>query len=334
MKAATGPETQLRSIEPDVTLAPARTSVLPDRITTPTLRSFLRSVPSVDEVGASERVAALSTRSIKRESKRAALDLMIRMMDLTTLEGKDTPGKVIQMCAKAYRPDPTDPSIPSVAAVCIYPNMVPYAVQATEGTGVHVASVATYFPSGLSDIKLKVEETKKVVADGADEVDMVIDRGAFLAGEYFRVFDEIRRTKEACGGAHLKVILETGELETLDNVRRASMLAMAAGGDFIKTSTGKVSPAATLPVTLVMLEAIRDFHDATGVQVGMKPAGGIRTSKDAMKYLLVLNETLGEDWMTPDWFRFGASSLLNDVLMQIRFQETGRYSSPDYFTKD
>jgi deoxyribose-phosphate aldolase len=259
---------------------------------------------------------------------------MIRMMDLTTLEGKDTPGKVIQLSAKAHRPDPTDPSIPSVAAVCIYPNMVPYAVQATEGTGIHVASVATYFPSGQADIRLKVEETKKVVADGADEVDMVIDRGAFLSGEYFRVFDEIRRVKEAAGDAHLKVILETGELETLDNVRRASMLAMAAGGDFIKTSTGKVSPAATLPVTLVMLEAIRDFHDATGVMVGMKPAGGIRTSKDAMKYLVVLNETLGEAWMTPDWFRFGASSLLNDVLMQIRFQETGRYSSPDYFTKD
>ncbi|HEX5695958.1 MAG TPA: deoxyribose-phosphate aldolase [Acidimicrobiia bacterium] len=317
-----------------MTLAPARTGILPDRITTPTLRTFLRSVPSVDEVGAKERVAALSTRSIKRESKRAALDLMIRMMDLTTLEGKDTPGKVIQLSAKAHRPDPTDPSIPSVAAVCIYPNMVPYAVQATEGTGIHVASVATYFPSGQADIKLKVDETKKVVADGADEVDMVIDRGAFLSGEYFRVFDEIRRIKDAAGDAHLKVILETGELETLDNVRRASMLAMAAGGDFIKTSTGKVSPAATLPVTLVMLEAIRDFHDTTGVMVGMKPAGGIRTSKDAMKYLVVLNETLGEAWMTPDWFRFGASSLLNDVLMQIRFQETGRYSSPDYFTKD
>ena len=317
-----------------VTLAPARTGILPDRITTPTLRTFLRSVPSVDEVGAKERVAALSTRSIKRESKRAALDLMIRMMDLTTLEGKDTPGKVIQLSAKAHRPDPTDPSIPSVAAVCIYPNMVPYAVQATEGTGIHVASVATYFPSGQADIRLKVDETKKVVADGADEVDMVIDRGAFLSGEYFRVFDEIRRIKDAAGDAHLKVILETGELETLDNVRRASMLAMAAGADFIKTSTGKVSPAATLPVTLVMLEAIRDFHDTTGVMVGMKPAGGIRTSKDAMKYLVVLNETLGEAWMTPDWFRFGASSLLNDVLMQIRFQETGRYSSPDYFTKD
>lgn len=317
-----------------MTLAPARASILPDRITTPTLRTFLRSVPSVDEVGATERVGALGTRSIKRESKRAALDLIIRMIDLTTLEGKDTPGKVIQMSAKALRPDPTDPSIPSVAAVCIYPNMVPYAVQATEGTGIHVASVATYFPSGQADIRLKIEETKKVVADGADEVDMVIDRGAFLAGEYFKVFDEIRRVKEACGDAHLKVILETGELETLDNVRRASMLAMAAGGDFIKTSTGKVSPAATLPATLVMLEAIRDFHDATGVMVGMKPAGGIRTSKDAMKYLIVLNETLGEEWMTPEWFRFGASSLLNDVLMQIRWQETGRYSSPDYFTKD
>jgi deoxyribose-phosphate aldolase len=281
-----------------------------------------------------ERVGALSKRSIKRESKRAALDLMIRMMDLTTLEGKDTPGKVIQMSAKAYRPDPTDPSIPSVAAVCVYPNMVPYAVQATEGTGLHVASVATYFPSGQSDTRLKIEEVKKALADGADEVDMVIDRGAFLAGEYFKVFDEIRKVKDACGDAHLKVILETGELETLDNVRRASMLAMAAGGDFIKTSTGKVAPAATLPVTLVMLEAIRDFHDATGVMVGMKPAGGIRTSKDAMKYLIVLNETLGEGWMTPDWFRFGASSLLNDVLMQIRWLETGRYSSPDYFTKD
>jgi len=317
-----------------VTLAPARSSILPDRVNTPSLRSFLRSVQSVDEVGASERVSALSTRSIKRESKRAALELMIQMMDLTTLEGKDTPGKVIQMSAKAYRPDPTDPTIPSVAAVCVYPNMVPYAVQATEGTGVRVASVATYFPSGQVDTKLKIEETKKVVADGADEVDMVIDRGAFLAGQYFKVFDEIRRTKEACGDAHLKVILETGELETLDNVRRASMLAMAAGADFIKTSTGKVAPAATLPVTLVMLEAIREFHDATGVMVGMKPAGGIRTSKEAIRYLVVLNETLGQDWMTPEWFRFGASSLLNDVLMQIRWLDTGRYSSPDYFTKD
>ncbi|MCI0677418.1 MAG: deoxyribose-phosphate aldolase [Actinobacteria bacterium] len=317
-----------------MTLATAHASVLPDRVTTATLRSFLRSVPSVDEVGAAERVAALSTRSIKRESKRAALDLMIRMMDLTTLEGKDTPGRIAQLAAKAIRPDPTQPSIPSVAAVCVYPNMVPYAVGATEGSGVRVASVATYFPSGLADIRLKLEEAKMVVAAGADEVDMVIDRGAFLAGDYFRVFDEVRRVKEACGDAHLKVILETGELATLDNVRRASLLAMAAGADFIKTSTGKVTPAATLPVSLVMLEAIRDFFDATGVMVGMKPAGGIRTSKEAMRYLVVLNETLGEPWMTPDRFRFGASSLLNDVLMQIRWLETGRYASPDYFTKD
>lgn len=287
----------------------------------------------MDEVGVLERVAALSTRSIKRESKRAALDLIVAMIDLTTLEGKDTAGKIAQMSAKAIRPDPLDSSVPSVAAVCIYPNMVKYAVQATEGTDVRVVSVATYFPSGLADIDLKVEEARRVVAEGADEVDMVIDRGAFLSGDYFKVFDEIRRVKEACGDVHLKVILETGELATLDDVRRASMLAMGAGADFIKTSTGKIQPAATLPVALVMLEAIRDFHDTTGVMVGMKPAGGIRTSKDAIKYLVVLNETLGERWMTPDWFRFGASTLLNDVLMQIRWLETGRYASPDYFTQ-
>ena len=309
-------------------------SVLPDRVTTPTLRTFLRGVPSVDQVGVDERVAALSTRSIKRESKRAALDLIVRMIDLTTLEGQDTPGKVIQVSAKAVRPDPTDPSIPSVAAIVVYPSLVEYAVQATEGSSVKVASVTTYFPSGQAPTPLKVKETEQVVEAGADEVDMVIDRGAFLSGEYFKVFDEIRRVKEACKGAHLKVILETGELGTLDNVRRASMLAMAAGADFIKTSTGKIQPAATLPVALVMLEAIRDFHEATGIAVGMKPAGGIRTSKDAIKYLLVLNETLGEEWMTPDRFRIGASSLLNDVLMQIRWLETGRYWSPDYFTKD
>lgn len=287
----------------------------------------------MDEVGVLERVAALSTRSIKRESKRAALDLIVAMIDLTTLEGKDTAGKIAQMSAKAIRPDPLDSSVPSVAAVCIYPNMVKYAVQATEGTDVRVVSVATYFPSGLADIDLKVEEARRVVAEGADEVDMVIDRGAFLSGDYFKVFDEIRRVKEACGDVHLKVILETGELATLDDVRRASMLAMGAGADFIKTSTGKIQPAATLPAALVMLEGIRDFHDATGVMVGMKPAGGIRTSKDAIKYLVVLNETLGERWMTPDWFRFGASTLLNDVLMQIRWLETGRYASPDYFTQ-
>lgn len=317
-----------------MTLAPARSSILPNRITTPTLRTFLRAVPVVDEVGVAERIADLSTRSIKNDSKRVALDLIIQMIDLTTLEGKDTAGKVVQMAAKAIRPDPLDPLVPSVAAIVVYPNMVKFAVPATQGTSVRVASVATYFPSGLADTDLKLEETKRVVAEGADEVDMVIDRGAFLSGEYFKVFDEIRRTKAACGDAHLKVILETGELGTLDEVRRASMLAMGAGADFIKTSTGKISPAATLPVTLVMLEAIRDFHDSTGVRVGMKPAGGIRTSKDAVKYLLVLNETLGEAWMTPDWFRFGASSLLNDVLMQIRWLETGRYVSPDYFTKD
>jgi deoxyribose-phosphate aldolase len=309
-------------------------SILPSRITNASLTSFLQSVPSVDEVGAGERVAALSTRSIKRESKLSALLLAVRMMDLTTLEGKDTPGKVVQMSSKAMRPDPTDPSVPPVAAVCVYPAMVPYARQAVEGSGVKVAAVATYFPSGQVDTELKVEETKRVVAAGADEVDMVIDRGAFLSGAYFKVFDEIRRVKEASGPAHLKVILETGELGTLDEVRRASMLAMVAGADFIKTSTGKVQPAATLPVALVMFEAIRDFHQVTGIRVGMKPAGGIRTAKEAIRYLVVLNETLGRDWMTPDRFRFGASTLLNDVLMQVRWLKTGRYQSGDYFTKD
>ena len=309
-------------------------SELAGPVTRATLSSYLRSVPTVDEVGAIERVAVLSTRSIKRESKLGALTLAVQMMDLTTLEGKDTPGKVAQMSAKAIRPDPTDPSIPSVAAVCVYPAMVPFAKQALEGSSVKVAAVATYFPSGQVDTKLKIAETKAVVEAGADEVDMVIDRGAFLSGDYYKVFDEIRQVKEACGAVHLKVILETGELGTLDEVRRASMLAMAAGADFIKTSTGKVLPAATLPVTLVMLEAIRDFHASTGVQVGMKPAGGIRTSKEAIRYLVVLNETLGREWMTPDWFRFGASTLLNDVLMQIRWLKTGRYQSGDYFTKD
>ncbi|HEX7099885.1 MAG TPA: deoxyribose-phosphate aldolase [Acidimicrobiia bacterium] len=317
-----------------MTLTSTRQAILPDRLTNSTLTSFLRSVPPVDEVAVTERVASLSTRSIKKESKAHALRMAVTMMDLTTLEGMDTPGKVIQMSSKAIRPDPTDPSIPSVAAVCVYPAMVPYARQAVEGTSVKVASVATYFPSGQADIALKVEETRQVVEAGADEVDMVINRGAFLSGDYYRVFDEIVRVKEACGDAHLKVILETGELETFDNVRRASVLAMAAGADFIKTSTGKVSPAATLPVTLVMLEAIRDFWAATGIKVGMKPAGGIRTAKDAIRYLVVLNETLGQEWMSPDWFRIGASSLLNDVLMQIRWLETGRYQSPDYFTKD
>lgn len=307
---------------------------LPSPVTRAGLTAYLGAVPTVDEVTVGERVAALGTRSIKRESKRTALELAIRMMDLTTLEGQDTPGKVSQLSSKAMRPDPTDPRIPSVAAVCVYPNMVPIAKAAVEGSGVKVASVATYFPSGQAPLDLKITETERVVGMGADEVDMVIDRGAFLAGRFLDVFDEIRQIKEACGPAHLKVILETGELVTFDNVRKASMLAMAAGADFIKTSTGKVVPAATIPVTLVMLEAIRDFRAMTGQMVGMKPAGGIRTSKDAIKYLVVLNETLGTEWMTPDWFRFGASSLLNDVLMQIRWLDTGRYQSADYFTKD
>ncbi len=316
-------------------VAPDRAALLPERITNASRAGFLRSVPSTDEVGVEERVASLSTRSIKKDSKSEALRLAVRMMDLTTLEGKDTPGKVAQMSAKAVRPDPTDPSVPSVAAVCVYPAMVPYALEAVAGSSVKVASVATYFPSGQLDTKLKVTETARVVEMGAHEIDMGIDRGAVLSGEYFRVFEEIRRVREVCGDqAHLKVILETGELGSYDQVRRASMLAMAAGADFIKTSTGKVQPAATLPVTLVMLEAIRDFYLATGVQVGMKPAGGIRTSKDAIRYLVVLNETLGSAWMTPDWFRFGASTLLNDVLMQIRWLKTGRYQSADYFTKD
>jgi deoxyribose-phosphate aldolase len=263
-----------------------------------------------------------------------ALMLAVQMMDLTTLEGQDTSGKVRQLASKAVRPDPLDPSIPPVAALCVYPAMVPTAVDALAGTGVHVASVATYFPSGQVATALKIAEVEAVVGEGADEVDMVIDRGAFLAGDYLKVFDEIVATKEACGPAHLKVILETGELGTLDNVRKASMLAMAAGGDFIKTSTGKISPAATLPVTLVMLEAIRDFRALTDAVVGMKPAGGIRTAKDSIKYLVMVRETLGPEWLTPDLFRFGASSLLNDVLMQIRWLRTGRYQSLDYFTKD
>jgi len=256
------------------------------------------------------------------------------MMDLTTLEGKDTEGKVRALCAKGVRPDPSDPSVPSVAAICIYPALIPVARRALEGSGVKVASVATGFPAGQTYTDVKLLETRLAVEAGADEIDMVIDRGAFLQGDYRAVFEEIVAVKEACGDAHLKVILETGELETYDNVRRASVLAMAAGADFIKTSTGKVTPAATLPVTLVMLEAIRDFHRRTGRMVGMKPAGGIRTAKDAIQYLVVLYETLGPRWMTPDWFRFGASTLLNDVLMQLRKQRTGSYQGADYFTLD
>ena len=299
-----------------------------------TLGSLLGRVTPVDKVGVEERVDSLKRRSIKRESKLWALDLAIRMMDLTTLEGKDTPGKVRALCAKAIHPQPGDPTIPSVAAVCIYPSLIPEARDALKGSTVKIASVATAFPSGQTFGDIKTAETKAAVAAGADEIDMVIDRGAFLSGDYRSVFDEIVDVREAAGEAHLKVILETGELETYDNVRRASVLAMAAGTDFIKTSTGKVTPAATLPVTLVMLEAIRDFERATGRVVGMKPAGGIRTAKEAIQYLVVLYETLGPRWMTPDLFRFGASSLLNDVLMQIEKERSGRYQGPDHFTID
>jgi deoxyribose-phosphate aldolase len=294
----------------------------------------LPRIGSVDAVALEERAATLEKRSIKRESKLQALDLAVRMMDLTTLEGQDTPGKIAALCSKALRPDPVDPTVPSVAAVCVYPNRISDAKQRVQGTGVRVASVATAFPSGQSPTKIKVAEVREAVELGADEVDMVIDRGAFLSGRYAKVYDEIVAVKDECGDAHLKVILETGELGTYDNVRRASLLAIAAGADFIKTSTGKISPAATLPVTLCMMEVVRDVYTETGRMVGIKPAGGIRVAKQAVQYLVVLYETLGSEWMTPDLFRFGVSSLLNDVLMQIRKEKTGRYQSPYYFTID
>jgi deoxyribose-phosphate aldolase len=289
---------------------------------------------AVDQVGVEERAASLAKRSIKKQSKVAALRLAVSMMDLTTLEGADTPGKVEAMCSKARRPDPADPEVPPVAAVCVYSSLVAVAKRALAGSGVMVASVATAFPSGQASMAVRLADAADAVEAGADEVDMVINRGAFLAGRYREVFEEILMVKEACGAAHLKVILETAELGTYDNVRRASMLAMAAGADFIKTSTGKVQPAATLPVTLVMLEAIRDFHDRTGRMVGMKPAGGIRTAKQAVQYLVLVNETLGGAWLSPDWFRIGASSLLNDCLMQLAKERSGRYQSGDYFTID
>ncbi|MEU9833526.1 deoxyribose-phosphate aldolase [Streptosporangium sp. NPDC048047] len=298
------------------------------------LRTFLHGLPGVDRVGADQRAAMLGTRSIKTTAKAEAIDLAIRMVDLTTLEGADTPGKVRAMCAKAVHPDPADPAVPKVAAVCVYPDMVAGAVGALAGSGVKVASVATAFPSGRSSLDVKVADTRLAVEAGADEIDMVIDRGAFLSGDYVKVFEEIVAIKEACGEAHLKVILETGELATYDNVRRASWLAMMAGGDFIKTSTGKVQPAATYPVTMVMLEAVRDFLAATGRTVGVKPAGGIRTTKDAIKMLVLVNEVAGDGWLTPDLFRLGASSLLNDLLMQRQKMATGRYAGPDYFTLD
>jgi len=303
------------------------------------LRRFLHGLPGVDQVGAEQRAAGLGTRSIKTTAKAYALDLAITMVDLTTLEGQDTPGKVRALCAKAMRPDPSDPTCPAAAAVCVYPDMVATAKSALGSSGVHVASVATAFPSGRAAMDVKLADTRDAVEAGADEVDMVIDRGAFLAGRYLEVFEEIAAVREACAkengqSAHLKVILETGELQTYDNVRRASWLAMMAGAHFIKTSTGKIQPAATLPVTLVMLEAVRDYREQTGQMVGVKPAGGIRTAKDAIKYLVMVNEIPGPDWLDPDWFRFGASTLLNDLLMQRTKLTTGRYSGPDYFTLD
>jgi deoxyribose-phosphate aldolase len=311
----------------------AQAPVLPRGFELP-LEPRLPRVGSIDQVAVEARAGELAKRSIKREAKLFALELAIRCMDLTTLEGSDTPGKVSALCSKAVRPDPTDPHIPSVAAVCVYANLVPVAVERLRGSGVKVASVATAFPSGQSPLESKLGEVRWVVEQGADEVDMVIDRGAFLSGRYAKVYDEVVRVKEACGEAHLKVILETGELGTYDNVRRASLLAMAAGADFIKTSTGKLPSAATLPVALVMLEAIRDVHEETGRVVGFKPAGGIRNAKQAIQHLVLVHETLGTDWLTPDLYRLGASSLLNDVLMQIRKERTGVYRSPDEFTID
>lgn len=288
----------------------------------------------IDQVGAQERVSRLFSRSIKKESKIDALNTVLSMIDLTTLEGKDSPGKVKQLCYKAAHLHDQFPNLPSVAAICVYPTMVPIAKKALENTNINVASVATAFPAGMTSLEYKLEEVKRVVVDGADEVDMVISRGKFLRGEYNYVSDEISLVKEACGQAHLKVILETGELVTLDNVRLASDLAMEAGADFIKTSTGKVSPAATPPVVLIMLEAIRDYYKKTGKKIGMKPAGGISKAKLAIQYLVMIKETLGQDWLAADLFRFGASSLANDVLMQIVKQSTGVYQSANYFSID
>jgi deoxyribose-phosphate aldolase len=309
------------------------------RVTNRALTTWLHGLPGVDQVGCEARAAGLGTRSIKTTAKAWGIDMAISMIDLTTLEGADTPGKVRSLCAKARVPDPTDASTPRPAAICVYGDMVAIAREALGDSGIHVAAVATAFPSGRASMPVKLTDTADAVAAGADEIDMVIDRGAFLAGDYLTVFEEIVAIKEACRrpdghDAHLKVIMETGELVTYDNVRRASYLSMLAGGDFIKTSTGKVQPAATLPVTLIMLEAVRDWQESTGVQIGVKPAGGIKTSKDALKYLVMVSEIAGDDWMDPDWFRFGASSLLNDLLLQRQKLRTGAYSGPDYVTLD
>nr|WP_212756010.1 deoxyribose-phosphate aldolase [Flexivirga aerilata] len=309
-------------------------------LTNKALRTWLYGLPGVDQVGLEGRAAALATRSIKTDSKAWAIDTAISMIDLTTLEGADTPGKVRSLCAKAQLPDPSDLSTPQVAAVCVYNDLVGVAKDALQGSDINVAAVATAFPSGRASMPVKLADTRDAVEAGADEVDMVIDRGAFLAGDYRLVFDQIAAIKEACArpgdtpDAHLKVILETGELATYDNVRRASWLAMLAGADFIKTSTGKIQPAATMPVTLLMLEAVRDWRELTGEMVGVKPAGGIRTSKDALRYLVMVSEIAGDDWLTPQWFRFGASSLLTDLLLQRQKLRTGAYSGADYVTID
>ncbi|MFC6243348.1 deoxyribose-phosphate aldolase [Knoellia sp. 3-2P3] len=304
-------------------------------MTNESLTSWLHGLPGVDQVGCEARAAMLGTRSIKTTSKAWAIDLAISMIDLTTLEGADTAGKVRGLCAKALTPDATDMSTPRPAAVCVYGDMVPVAREVLgSSSGVNIAAVATAFPSGRASMAVKLADTRDAVAAGADEIDMVIDRGAFLSGRYLDVFNEIAQVKEVCGDARLKVIMETGELVTYDNVRRASWLSMLAGGDFIKTSTGKVSPAATLPVTVIMLEAVRDWLSLTGEMVGVKPAGGIRTSKDAIKFLVAVSEVAGDDWLDPHWFRFGASSLLNDLLLQRQRMRIGAYSGPDYVTDD
>ncbi|MDF9806198.1 deoxyribose-phosphate aldolase [Streptomyces sp. HB372] len=298
------------------------------------LRRFLFGLPGVDAVGLEARAASLGTRSIKTTAKAYAIDLAISMIDLTTLEGADTPGKVRALAAKAVNPDPTDRTTPRTAAVCVYPDMAATAAAALAGSGVKVASVATAFPAGRAALDVKLADVRDAVAAGADEIDMVIDRGAFLSGRFLKVYEEILAVKAECGAARLKVIFETGELSTYDNIRRASWIGMLAGADFIKTSTGKVATNATPANTLLMLEAVRDFRAQTGVQIGVKPAGGIRTTKDAVKFLVLVNETAGEDWLDPHWFRFGASSLLNDLLMQRQKLSTGRYSGPDYVTVD
>jgi len=300
-----------------------------------TIKKFdFSSSPSVDQVGINDRIARITARSIKKETKIQGLKMALNMVDLTTLEGADTDKKVIQLCNKAQNLHNSHPNLPTVAAVCVYPNFVKIAKANLQGSGINVASVATAFPSGNSSRKIKLLDTKIAVDAGAEEVDMVISRGKFHEGDYNFIFDEIAAIKDACGNSRLKVILETGELGTYDKVRKASDIAIAAGADFIKTSTGKISPAATLPVTLVMLEAIKDHYYKTGIQVGMKPAGGISNSKLALQYLILVKETLGKDWLSNKWFRFGASSLANDLLMQIVKQDTGIYQSKDYFSKD